>query len=72
MEVRNSARKHGVPDADMFHALRNYLHVEGEDGLVIYIGPARNGELLEVGVSTITGDLIHAMKARPKYLIYMR
>lgn len=44
---------------------------ELEDGLTMLVGPARNGGLLEVGVLGIDGDdpvIIHAMRARPRFL----
>lgn len=72
MEIRDSARKHGVRDIDMLHALRHYLYTIEEDDLTIRIVPASNGQLLEIGISIITGNLVHDMTARPKYLIYKR
>lgn len=65
-----SARRHGIEDEDIRHALRNILRVyEPGDDVLIVIGPARNGEPLEIGV---VGDehearIIHAMRARPKF-----
>lgn len=68
--IRASARNHGVDDADMRHAVRNFIDVfeDPEDSAVlIFVGPARDAALLEVGV--VDGDtIIHAMPVRPKFL----
>ncbi len=69
MRILSSANKHGVTDADIHHALDNTLRVfEGRDEELIFIGPARNGIVLEVGV-VLDDDprIIHAMPARAKY-----
>jgi hypothetical protein len=76
MEVHDSARKHGVAAADIAHAITHYLYA-GQVGdeleapwRVLYLGPDRAGNLLEVAV--IERDdgselAIHAMKMRKKY-----
>lgn len=68
--VLPSANKHDIDDGDIHHALRNALYaVEEGDDVTMYIGPARDGSLLEVGIKTwhsITA-IIHAMPLRPKY-----
>lgn len=72
MEIEESARKHGVSDEDMLHAVRQYSRRLPQDGETwMYIGPTRSGHgVLEVAV--VDDDqgqrIIHAMKARPKYL----
>lgn len=71
MEIHSSARKHGVDDEDVEHAIENAMSVDGqEDDTRLYLGPARNAELLEV-VTLVREDgtelVIHAMKMRPKY-----
>jgi hypothetical protein len=71
--IVDSARKHGITDEDILHALRNYIRVLAEDerGFSMVIGPAYDAQLLEVGVVESTdGDLlvIHAMVARRKFL----
>jgi hypothetical protein len=48
--VVESARKHGFDDDSMFHAVRNYVRVFDLDEVVMFIGPAENGAMLEVGV----------------------
>lgn len=73
MDIEASARKHGVTDNDMLHALRNHWRAfETDDPAVImYIGPTTTAEPLEVGVVTDEEGtaVIHAMSARPKFLI---
>jgi hypothetical protein len=72
VDVERGARKHGVPDADMLHALRHHWRAfETEDPAVtMFIGPARSGRPLEVGVVDDQDGLavIHAMAARKKFL----
>ena len=65
-----TARKHGMHDDDMLHAYRNPVRVLELDDLVMLIGAARAGQLLEVGVSRSEGIdfIIHAMPARPKFI----
>lgn len=72
MEIHSSARKHGVADEDIEHAMDNAMSIDDQDDDTrLYLGPARNAELLEV-VTLIRDDgselVIHAMKMRPKYL----
>ena len=72
MEIHPSARKHGIADEDIGHAMRNALAMDDqEDDTRLYLGPARSAELLEV-VTIVREDgselAIHAMKMRPKYL----
>lgn len=69
--IADSARKHGVADEDMLHALRNPIRVDYlDEGRTMFIGPRRDGNRqLEVGVAD--GDppvIIHADRARAKYL----
>lgn len=71
VEIHSSARKHGVGDGDIEHAIENAISVDDQDDDTrLYLGPARDAELLEV--VTITREdgselVIHAMKMRPKY-----
>jgi hypothetical protein len=70
-EVHPAALKHGVADVDIRHALRHGMRVREEDNRRrLYLGPARNGELLEV-VTALRPDLsevaIHAMTMRSRY-----
>jgi len=69
--IHPSARKHGIRDEDIEHAIANAMRAdEQEDDTRLYLGPARSAELLEV-VSVDRGDgtemVIHAMKMRRKY-----
>lgn len=65
-----SARKHGVSDADIVHAIQNPIRVFDLDDLTMLIGPSRAGELLGIGVAHAKGIgfVVHAMLARPRYL----
>lgn len=71
MRIGGPARKHGVADADIRHAVRNTMRrVHLEDELVMLIGPAIDGALLEIGVLDIDGDdavVIHAQPLRRKF-----
>lgn len=71
MEIHSSARKHGVGDEDIEHAIDNVMSIDDQDDdSRLYLGPARNADLLEV-VTIVRDDgselVIHAMKMRPKY-----
>lgn len=65
-----SARRHGVGDAAIRHALAHPVDFHTDDDLTMVIGPDPEGQLLEVGVVEADDALvvIHAMPARPKYL----
>jgi hypothetical protein len=71
LKIDWSARKHGVADEDIEHAVNYAMGIwDQEDDLRLYLGPARNADLIEVVV--VTRDdryeiAIHAMKMRPKY-----
>lgn len=71
MRIGEPARKHGVADADIWHAVRNAMRrVHLEEELVMLIGPANDGALLEIGVLDIDGDdavVIHAQPLRRKF-----
>jgi len=72
VDVEPAARKHGVTDDDMLHAIRHHWRAfETDDpSVTMFIGPSRAGEPLEVGV--VEDDdgvaVIHAMTARAKFL----
>jgi hypothetical protein len=70
--IAPSARKHGISDEDMIHALRHHLFpMATEDPeVIIYVGPSRTAEPLEIGVLDDDDGLavIHAMPARQKFL----
>ncbi|MCP9490293.1 MAG: hypothetical protein MSC31_10520 [Solirubrobacteraceae bacterium MAG38_C4-C5] len=67
MEIADNARKHGVDDLDMEHAVRNASRVLGQGDRALYIGADRAGRLLEVVVLDDDGQqvAIHAMGLRP-------
>lgn len=73
MEIHDSARRHGVADQDIFHAIDHALAIEdaGEDpDRWLIIGPDTAANLLEVVVMiTAEGNqvAIHAMPIRDKY-----
>lgn len=73
MEVHPSARRHGVADEDIRHAIDHVLAIEdaGEDpDRWLVIGPDRAGNLLEVVVLVTVEDTrlaIHAMRMRAKF-----
>ncbi len=69
--IAGSARKHGVNDEDMRHALRNPIRVfEPDDGFTMFVGSARDGTPIEVGVADSESGpvIVHAMPARLKFL----
>lgn len=73
MDVLPSARRHGVDEADVDHAVRHAVVVEevAEDPLrYLVIGPDRSGNLLELVVMDrpVGPAVIHAMPLRTKYL----
>jgi hypothetical protein len=71
LAIYPSARKHGISDADIEHAVSHAMSIDDRDNQTrLYLGAARNADLLEV--ATIMRDdgsevAIHAMKMRPKY-----
>ena len=59
-----------MADDDMSHAIRNAMKGFDVDEVLMFIGPARNGALLEVGVLDFDGDdpvIIHAMALRREF-----
>lgn len=76
VEVYGSARKHGVSDPDIEHAIDHAVAAgEQDDGKVLYLGPDRAGNFLEV-VSVLRVDgteiVIHAMRMRRIYEPFLR
>ena len=78
MEVRGSARKHRLDDADIQHAWLNAIRLveyeyDGEERLLV-IGADRHGRLLELVAVPATGPtrIIHADRLRPKFYDYLR
>jgi hypothetical protein len=72
MRVAQPARKHGVADEDMLNATRNAIaQWRLDDDFTMRVGPAHDGDLLEIGVLGFDTDdpvIVHTMPARPQYL----
>jgi hypothetical protein len=72
--ISESARRHGWADGNILHAYRHPIRVwpNADDDMDMIVGPIRSAaEMLELGVVTAsdgTPVIVHAMKARPKYL----
>lgn len=69
MEITDDARKHGVDELDIEHAVRNAIRVLNQGDRDLYIGADRAGRLLEVVILDDDGQpvAIHAMSLRPKF-----
>jgi hypothetical protein len=76
VEIADSARKHGIRDEDMLHAIRHPARVVPSEGRDLVIGADRAGRLLEVVVLDDDPDeepiVIHAMPLRPKFHRFLR
>jgi len=77
-DIRDSARKHDIPDADIQHAWRNAVrlveyHYHGEERLLV-IGPDISGAMLELVAVPADAPtrIIHADRLRPKFYDYLR
>ena len=73
MEILSSARKHGISDDDIRHAVNNAIAAitaPNQPDFTMLIGADLNGQLLEVGVLAADDNdyVIHAMPARTKYV----
>jgi hypothetical protein len=69
--IAESARRHGISDEDMLHAYAHPIRVfELDEGLTMVIGANHAAILIEVGVvdGTVAPVIVHAMKARDKFL----
>ncbi len=68
MRITRSARRHGISEEAIRHAVNNAVRmVEVDDGL-FFIGADASGQMLElVARSTEAGELVvfHAMSLRP-------
>ncbi|WP_405147930.1 hypothetical protein OG308_30940 [Nocardia salmonicida] len=78
MEIKASAHKHGIADADITHAYENALRLveyeyDGEQRLLI-IGPDLAGRLLELVAvpAGVPNRIIHADQLRRKFHDYLR
>jgi len=76
MRIGQPARKHGVTEEDMRHAVRNGMRrIDLGEDLTMLIGPAVDGTLLEIGVLDIEGEdpvVIHAMELSPKFYRFLQ
>jgi len=71
VEIHESALKHGIAEEDIQHAVSNAVAIDDrDDDTRLYLGAARNGNLLEI-VSLRRDDdtelAIHAMMMRTSY-----
>jgi len=71
VEIHASARRHGIADEDIEHAMEHAMAIEDQDDDTrLYLGPSRSADLLEV-VTIVREDgselAIHAMRMRAKY-----
>ena len=70
LEIHPSARKHGIADVDIEHAVTHAMAIDDIDDTRLYLGPGRNAAFLEV-LTIPTAEAselaIHAMHMRPKY-----
>ena len=66
----SSARRHGIPDADMLHVFRHPIRIFALEDLTMLIGADDAGRMLEVGMAVGRGVefIVHAMPARDKFL----
>lgn len=77
MEIKASARKHGISDADMLHALAYLIRYIEQDydneARIFVIGPALDGRFLELIL--VPADeperIIHADILQPKNYDYL-
>ena len=78
MEIRGSARKHGITDAEIEHAWHHAIRLveyeyNGQERLLV-IGPDQHGRVLEL--VAVPADeptrIIHADRLRPKFYDYLR
>jgi hypothetical protein len=76
MRIGQPARKHGVSEEDVRHAVRNAMRrIDLGEDLTMLIGPAADGSLLEIGVLDLEGEdpvVIHAMELSRKFYLFLR
>ena len=73
MGIAESARKHGIADEDIRHAVRVEFRTIADEDRLLIIGADRAGRLLEVVVLDPDDEpvVIHAMELRPRYYDYL-
>jgi hypothetical protein len=58
MRIGEPARKHRIPDDDIWHGVRNATHkIDMGENLTMLIGPARDGAPLKSGYSGSTATI---------------
>jgi hypothetical protein len=75
VEIHRSARKHGVADEDIFHAVANQvgtfdLDPDADPPKILVIGPDRSANVLEVILLDFPDSpllVIHAMRLTRKF-----
>jgi len=75
MRIGEPARKYGVSEEDMRHAVRNALRrIDLDEDLTMLIGPATDGSLWEIGVLDLDGEdpVIHSMELSRKFYGFLR
>ena len=76
MRIGQPARKRGVSEEDVRHAVRNAMRrIDLGEDLTMLIGPAADGSLLEIGVLDLEGEdpvVIHAMELSRKFYLFLR
>ena len=74
MEIAASARKHGILDDDIRHAVQQALRAFPTGDRILILGPSRAGQLLEIVVLDPDDDpvAIHAMPLRPRFYDLLR
>jgi intergrase/recombinase len=76
VEIAESARKHGIADEDIQHALRQPIRVVPGIGRDLFIGSDSAGRLLEIVILDDDPNeqpvVIHALPLRPKFHDYLR
>lgn len=75
MRVNPSALRHGISEPDILHAAENWAYASDPDDDMpakqFVLGFDQSGRLLELAILTFDSGnqlVIHAMKARRKYL----
>lgn len=77
MDIEWSAEKHGIEEADIWHALDNLIRYreqdyDGEERIFV-IGPARDGRFLELVLVPVDDParVIHADILQPNHYHYL-
>ncbi len=75
-EIHHTARKHGIDDDDLLHAIEHALVIARlDEQRLLHLGPDEAGNMLEVVTLAIDDEIdlvIHAMRMRPKYRTQLR